>query len=330
MEILVTGGAGYIGSHTVKELQSANHQVIVIDDLSSGNCGALNSDVIFYEGNINDVALLNRIFKKHNIKVVMNFAADISVAESVNQPLKYFKNNSSNFIVLLDVMRQNNIKNIVFSSTAAVYGEVDGTPILETHSLAPINPYGFSKMVSEKILQFSADAYNLNYVIFRYFNVAGADKDGKIGLVSNKEPLTHLIPVVVENALGIRNNLLVYGSNLNTRDGSCIRDYIHVSDLAYAHVLAIKKLVKSESGIYNLGSNSGYSVLEVINTCQEIIGEKIKYSVVDRRPGDPIALVANATKAIDQLHWVPKYKLYDIIKSDLAWRKKLIAGFKYE
>ncbi len=330
MEILVTGGAGYIGSHTVKELQKKNHKVIVIDNLSSGHKGTLNKDVVFYKGNINNRELLDKIFNNHNINTVMNFAADISVAESVNKPLKYFTNNSSNFAVLLDAMRRNNIKNIVFSSTAAVYGEVKKIPLLETAPLSPINPYGFSKMVSEELTKYCAEAYGLNYVIFRYFNVAGASIDGDIGLCPQDNPLTHLIPVVVEKALGIRDQLSVYGSGLKTRDGSCIRDYIHVSDLAYAHVLALKPLLNNKSGIYNLGSNSGYSVLEVIHTCEEIIGSKIAYQVVDRRPGDPIALVADATKAHQELNWTPKYKLFDIIKSDIAWRKKLASGFKYE
>ncbi len=330
MEILVTGGAGYIGSHTVKELQKANHKVIVIDNLSSGHQGTLNQDVVFYKGNINDEKLLDKIFSKHNINTVMNFAADISVPESVNKPLKYFTNNSSNFAILLSAMKRNNVNNIVFSSTAAVYGEVTKTPLIEITPLAPINPYGFSKMVSEQLLKYCHEAYGLNYVIFRYFNVAGADASGDIGLCPQANPLTHLIPVVVEKALGIRSKLSVYGSGLNTRDGSCIRDYVHVSDLAYAHVLALQPLSNNKSGIYNLGSNSGYSVLEVIHTCEEIIGSKIAYEVIDRRPGDPIALVADATKAHQELKWTPKYKLLDIIKSDIAWRKKLAAGFKYE
>ncbi len=327
-KILVAGGAGYIGSHTVKELLRDNYQVVVIDDLSTGFKNSLDKEVIFYEGNINDRKLLSKIFTDHKINVVMNFAADISVAESVSKPLKYFSNNSVNFSILLEVMNQFNIKKIIFSSTAAVYGEIKNVPVVEDEPKNPINPYGFSKRVSEQLIQYCADAFDFKYVIFRYFNVSGADRSGNIGLFSNKNPLTHLIPVVVETALGIRPKMVVYGDDWDTRDGSCIRDYIHVSDLAQAHVLAIKQLSK-KSSIYNLGSNSGYSVLEVIKATEKIIDKKINYSIVKRRAGDPPILVADANKAINELKWQPKYNLEEIIKSDVKWRKKLLAGFSY-
>ena len=271
-------------------------------------------------GDIRDKAALDHVFKTHNdIDVVMHFAAKIVVPESVEQPLEYYSNNVEGVRVLLESMKDHNIKNIVFSSTAAVYGEASGV-CFEEDETRPINPYGETKLATERMIKWVTQAYGMKYLIFRYFNVAGADQSLKVGL--KKDQLTHLIPVAIQALIGLREKLLIYGNDYDTEDGTCVRDYIHVSDLAYAHVLGAKYLKDGgQSTTINLGSNQGYSVLDVAKTVQKL-GE-MKYQITERRPGDPAKLIASNEKAKTLLHWEPKYGLEDIVNSDFEFRKTL-------
>jgi UDP-glucose 4-epimerase len=319
MKVLVVGGAGYIGSHTVYELIKDGQEVIILDNLSSGYMELVHEDAIFYHGDIRKKSDIEQVFIDHQIDVVMHFAAKIIVPESVKEPLEYYHNNVEGVRVLLEAMRDHQIKNIVFSSTAAVYGEASGV-CLEDSATKPINPYGETKLACEKMIQWVCQAYQMNYVIFRYFNVAGADLSLKIGLM--KDQLTHLIPVAIQGILGIRDHLTIYGNDYPTKDGTCIRDYIHVSDLAYAHVLGAKYLMQGgKSEIMNLGSNSGFTVLEVAKAVHEIA--PLKYIIGPRRDGDPAELIASNQKAKTILKWSPKYNLKDIVLSDYHFRKKI-------
>jgi UDP-glucose 4-epimerase len=271
-------------------------------------------------GDIRDKNALDNVFKKYtDIDVVMHFAAKIVVPESVEQPLEYYSNNVEGVRVLLESMKDHNIKNIVFSSTAAVYGEASGV-CFEEDETHPINPYGETKLATERMIKWVTQAYGMKYLIFRYFNVAGADQSLKVGL--KKDQLTHLIPVAIQALIGLREKLLIYGDDYDTEDGTCVRDYIHVSDLAYAHVLGAKYLKDGgQSTTINLGSNQGYSVLDVAKTVQKL-GE-MKYEITERRPGDPAKLIASNKKAKTLLHWEPKYGLEDIVNSDFEFRKTL-------
>jgi UDP-glucose 4-epimerase len=323
MKVCVIGGAGYIGSHAVYELIRDNNEVVVIDNLSTGLKDFVHKDAKFYLGDITKKEQLVDIFNKEcSIKpfdVVMHFAAKLIVPESVEKPLEYYYNNVEGVRIMLEVMTEFNIKNVVFSSTAAVYGEPT-KPICEEEDITkPINPYGASKLASEGLIKWVCNAYNMNYCIFRYFNVAGADKSLEIGL--KKDTLTHLIPVVIQASLGIRDKVIVYGNDYDTKDGTCVRDYIHVSDLAYAHVLGAKYLLgNNKSVLINLGSNEGYSVKEVIEEVNKI--KPVKFEIGDRRAGDPAMLIASNTKAKEILGWIPKYNLHDIITSDMEFRIK--------
>lgn len=324
MKVLVIGGAGYIGSHAVYELKRDNHEVIVMDNLSTGERDFIPKDVKFHLGDITRKDDLKRVFSEEcDIKpfdVVMHFAAKLIVPESMEKPLLYYHNNVEGVRLMIEVMTEYNIKNVVFSSTAAVYGNPIKTTCEEEDETLPINPYGASKLASEYMIKWVCKAYDMNYCIFRYFNVAGADKTLEIGL--KKDVLTHLIPVTVQTALGIRDKMIVYGNDYDTIDGTCVRDYIHVSDLAYAHVLGAKYIVNNnKSLLVNLGSNEGYSVMQVINEVNKYA--PVNYEMGERRAGDPGKLIASNKKAHEILGWTPKYNLEDIIKSDIDYRKKL-------
>lgn len=321
MKVLVIGGAGYIGSHAVYELIRDNNEVIVMDNLSTGKKEMVHKSAKFYFGDITKKEDLDKVFSsENNIDVVMHFAAKLIVPESVSMPLEYYYNNVEGVRLMLDAMIRHSVKNVVFSSTAAVYGEPIKPICEEDDYTLPINPYGASKLATENMIKWVCNAYNMNYCIFRYFNVAGADKSLEIGL--DKDNLTHLIPIVTQTILGKRDKMKVFGDDYDTPDGTCIRDYIHVSDLAAAHILGAKYILNNNKSILlNLGSNNGYSVKEVIDAAS--IYGKVNYEIVERREGDPAKLIASNTKAKDMLGWIPKYNLEDMIKTDLEFRKKI-------
>lgn len=324
MKVLVIGGAGYIGSHAVYELIRAKHEVVVMDNLSTGYKEFVHKDAKFYLGDITKKEDLNHVFKEEcSIKpfdVVMHFAAKLIVPESVEKPLEYYYNNVEGVRLMLEVMTEYHIKNVVFSSTAAVYGDSKKGICEEEDYLDPINPYGASKLASENMIKWVCNAYDMHYCIFRYFNVAGADASLEIGL--KKDVLTHLIPVAIQAGLKIRDHLDIYGKDYDTKDGTCVRDYIHVSDLARAHVLGAEYLVKNKKSLLvNLGSNEGYSVKEVVDVVSKYLD--VKYEYAERREGDPAKLIASNEKAKELLGWVPKYNLDDMVRSDLEFRKKI-------
>ncbi|MFC0417471.1 UDP-glucose 4-epimerase GalE [Cytobacillus solani] len=315
--ILVVGGAGYIGSHLVKELVE-NEDVIVLDNLSTGHREAVDSRAIFVEGDLGNEEVLQMIFKSYPIKAVMHFAAYSLVGESVLDPLKYYENNVASTLKLLKVMLNNKVENFIFSSTAAVYGIPAVEIIDEKTAASPINPYGHSKLLIEQMLADFKAAYGLNYVILRYFNAAGAHESAKIG--ESHHPETHLIPIILQQLLGQREKVSIFGSDYETPDGTCIRDYIHVNDLASAHILALKALLSKEKSaeVYNLGNGQGFSVKEVIETCEKITGLKVNAEIADRRAGDPARLVASAQKIFSELEWKAERDLEQIISD--AWR----------
>jgi UDP-glucose 4-epimerase len=321
--ILVTGGAGYIGSHAVKALQAADYQVLVLDNLVYGHRDIIQTlGVELIIGDTTDRLLLDKLFSDRDISAVMHFAAYAYVGESVSQPDKYYRNNVVGTLVLLEAMIAANIKTFVFSSTCASYGVPQQIPITEEHPQAPINPYGATKLMVERILQDFDVAYGLKSVIFRYFNAAGADPFGVIG--EDHDPETHLIPLVLQAALGKRESITVYGSDYPTPDGTCIRDYIHVSDLADAHVLGLQYLLDgNHSEIFNLGNGNGFSVQQVIDAAREITGKPINVVMGDRRAGDPPALVGSSDKARKFLNWQPQYAdLNLILQHAWAWHQK--------
>ena len=316
--ILVVGGAGYIGSHTVRELMNSGYHVIIADNLVYGHREAVLSDD-FYHVDIEDKAALSKIFQKHDISSVIHFAAYAYVGESVSNPAKYYKNNVANTINLLDVMLANNVKNIVFSSTCATYGEPLYTPIDEKHPQAPVNPYGQSKLMVEKIFQDYKKAYGLNFICLRYFNAAGCSKDGLLGESHNPE--THLIPLVLKAVKGEISNITVFGTDYETKDGTCIRDYIHVEDLARAHKLALEKLLNgSESVCLNLGTGIGTSVKEIIEAAKRVTEKEVPVVYGQRRAGDPAILYASSRLAQQYLNWKPEYtNIDDIIRTAWNW-----------
>jgi len=322
-KILVTGGAGYIGSHVIKALGEKGYEVITYDNLSTGHRWA----VLFGElevGDILDSKKLKEVFEKHKPDAVMHFAAHIVVPESVKQPLKYYTNNVSGTINLLNVMQEFGVDKFIFSSTAAVYGIPEKIPVSETAPLKPINPYGYGKMVVEQILKDLSRAKDFNYISLRYFNVAGADFEARIG--EGKEDATHLITMCVRTALGIRDVLNIYGTDYPTHDGTGIRDYIHVDDLAEAHILALEYLLNGgTSEVFNCGYSRGFSVKEVVKAAKKVTGVDFPVEYTDRRPGDPPALVADASKIKEKLNWLPKYNdLEYIIKTAWEWEKKKV------
>ncbi len=317
MSVLVCGGAGYIGSHCVYRLIEMGKKVVVVDNLQSGNREAVHKDAIFYEGDIRDINFLNRVFEEQEIDSVIHFAANSLVGVSMTEPLNYFDNNVYGTQVLLKAMVKNNVKKIVFSSTAAVYGEPKSVPIKEDDETNPTNPYGETKLAMEKMMKWVDLAHGVRYVSLRYFNVAGAHESGYIGEAHNPE--THLIPLVLQVPMGKREKVLIFGDDYDTKDGTCIRDYIHVVDLIDAHLLALEYLDNgNESNIFNLGNGMGFSVKEIIDAAEEVTDQYIKKEIAQRRLGDPAILVASSQKAKEILNWEPKYtNINDIIAS--AW-----------
>jgi UDP-glucose 4-epimerase len=319
-KILVVGGAGYIGSHMVKDLLSVGYGVITLDDLSTGHRDLLPGG-IFVKGDLGDREVLEQLFTDHKISAVMHFAAFSLVGESVQNPLKYYRNNLAATTNLLSSMIKYRVKRFIFSSSAAVYGEPVEIPITEQHPCNPTNPYGQSKIAVEKMLHDCDSAYGLKYISLRYFNASGADESGMIGEKHYQE--THLIPLVLKVALGERENIRIYGTDYPTPDGTCIRDYIHVSDLTQAHLLALKALLSNkESAVYNLGSNRGYSVREVIELAKKVTGKHIPVLEADRRPGDPARLIASSDKIKSSLGWQPRYEnLETILQTAWVWHQ---------
>jgi UDP-glucose 4-epimerase len=306
--ILVTGGAGYIGSHAVLALQQAGYEVLVFDNLSGGHRELVEEvlQVPLIVGDINDRPLLDRLFAEHNVAAVMHFAAYIAVGESVSNPAKYYRNNVTGTLTLLEAMTAASVNTFVFSSSCALYGNPEFVPITEDHPKAPISPYATTKWMVEMMLQDFDIAHGLKSVAFRYFNASGADPNGLLG--EDHEPETHLIPLVLLAALGQRESISILGTDYPTRDGTCIRDYIHVTDLAQAHVLGLKYLLDGgNSQVFNLGNGSGFSVREVIETAQQVTGKPIHIVERDRRPGDPPILVGSSDKARSILNWQPRY-----------------------
>jgi len=309
--ILVVGGAGYIGSHMSLALQKAGYRVVVLDNLSKGHRDAvIGAELV--EADMADKAAVSAIFDQHAISAVMHFASFIEVGESVRLPAKYYQNNVAATLNLLDVMLAHQVKRFIFSSTAAVYGEPQYTPMDEAHPLAPVNPYGRSKLMVETILKDYARSDDLQYAVLRYFNAAGADPEGR--LAERHEPESHLIPLVLQSALGLRKAITIFGGDYSTPDGTCLRDYVHVSDLGQAHLLALEALQQGcRDMTYNLGTGQGYSVQEVIETARKVTGREITVIHGERRDGDPAALIANPTAAMKALNWQPQFSSLEII-----------------
>jgi UDP-glucose-4-epimerase GalE len=327
MKVLLTGGAGYVGSHAARLLQQAGHDVWVYDNLSNGyRDAALKGRLI--EGDLMDGARLASSFRDHAIDAVMHFAAYAYVGESVTDPAKYYRNNIVGTLTLLDAMRAVGVNRIVFSSTCATYGEPEKVPITESEKQAPINPYGFTKLAIEHALADYAKAYGLGYAALRYFNAAGAAEDGSIG--EDHKPETHLIPLILQVALDQRDEVLVFGDDYATPDGTCIRDYIHVDDLGRAHISALERLEPRVELKLNLGTGAGASVMEVIEAARRVTGHKIPHRVVPRRPGDPPQLVADARLARKTLDWTPKYVgIEPIVASAWQWHKTHPNGYSH-
>lgn len=316
--ILVVGGAGYIGSHFVEELIKEK-EVLVLDNLSTGHRQFVHEQAQFIEGSLGDEQLLHSIFNKYKIDAVVHFAASSLVGESVVNPIKYYENNVSATLILLKTMMSHGVKKFIFSSTAATYGIPNVDIIKEDTPTNPINPYGRSKLMMEWMLQDFAKSYDLDYVILRYFNAAGAHVNGRIG--ENHSPETHLIPIILEHLLDIRKTISVFGNDYPTEDGTCVRDYIHVTDLANAHLLALHTLLENQvkREVFNLGNGSGYSVMEVIRTCEEITKKHASIVMEERRDGDPATLVASSEKITKMLGWEPAYNLASIVETAWKW-----------
>ena len=315
--ILVAGGAGYIGAHMVKELLAAGFDVITLDNLSTGHKDLLAGGR-FVHGDLHDQKLLDRLFSENSIDAVMHFAAFSLVGDSVLAPVDYYQNNFGGTLSLVDAMVRHGVRRFIFSSTAAVYGEPEVVPIAETHPCVPTNPYGASKLAVERLLADCDKAYGLKYMSLRYFNAAGADVSGRIGERHVRE--THLIPLVLQVAQGVRPHINIFGTGYPTPDGTCLRDYVHVTDLAAAHLLALAALQDGhESNIYNLGNSKGYSVREVIDLSRKVTGMPIAVKEAGNRPGDPAVLVADSAKIRRELGWRPGYEDLETI-IETAWR----------
>lgn len=327
MSILVCGGAGYIGSHNVRALLKRGESVIVLDNFQTGHRQAVLPQATLVEADLRDAAALDALFSTHSVDAVLHFAANSLVGESMTMPLQYFNNNTYGMQVLLEAMVRHHVPSIVFSSTAAVYGEPRIVPIDEDAPASPTNPYGESKLMMERMMRWVKQAHGINFVSLRYFNVAGADDGGDIGEAHNPE--THLVPIMLQVPLGQRDALTVYGEDYPTPDGTCIRDYIHVTDLADAHLRAVDHLrTGGEGGIFNLGNGLGFSVKEMLTAARDVTGHPIPVIMGQRRPGDPARLVAAADKARRVLGWKPRVtSVTDIIASAWAWHKHHPNGY---
>jgi UDP-glucose 4-epimerase len=325
-EILVVGGAGYIGSYMCKHLAACGYRPLVLDNLVHGHRQAVRYGSLI-EGQMADRSLLERVFAAHSIQAVMHFAAYCYVGESVTEPEKYYRNNVAATLTLLEAMRACKVGRFIFSSSCAVYGEPEQVPMTEGHRLQPINPYGRSKLMVEEILEDFEAAYGFSSVRLRYFNAAGADPDGELG--EDHRPETHLIPLVLQTAMGQRDRVEIFGDDFTTVDGTCIRDYIHIADLAQAHRLALERLLDGGSGgVFNLGNGSGYSVREVIETARRVTGRTIPAEVGGRRAGDPAVLVGSCRKAASELGWQPRYPdLETIIETAWRWHRAHPHGY---
>ena len=324
--VLIAGGAGYIGSHMCKYLAKSGYQPVVLDNLSRGHQQAVKWGP-FIQGSLSDAPLLKRIFSDYPITAVMHFAAFCYVGESVEAPLMYYQNNVAETLKLLEAMLDANILYFIFSSSCAVYGEPVETPITEAHPQNPINPYGRSKRMVEQILDDFHDAYGLESVSLRYFNAAGADSEGEIG--EDHRPETHLIPLTLQAALGQRDAIHIFGDDYQTKDGTCIRDFVHIEDLAQAHLFALERLQRGKpGGTFNLGNGNGYSVKQVIDAAREVTGKPIPTKISKRRPGDPAILVGSHQKAMTELGWRPQYPdLQSIIETAWRWHKAHPNGY---
>ncbi|MGB1928757.1 MAG: UDP-glucose 4-epimerase GalE [Mariniblastus sp.] len=326
MNILVIGGAGYIGSHMVRQLDRAGHNVVILDNLSTGFSEAVTAGQLIV-GDMQDRALVQRILGDHQIESVMHFAACALVGESVIEPAKYYQNNVLATLELLEAMRYCSVKKIVFSSTCATYGQPQIVPITENEKQEPVNPYGFTKLVIERALEDYSLAYGLNFAALRYFNAAGASPEGDIG--EDHQPESHLIPIVLQVALGQRENITIFGDDWETPDGTCVRDYIHVDDLCTAHLLALERLETGDNLKLNLGTGNGYSVRQIIESCREVTDCDIAEVVGERRPGDPPKLIADPSLANNLLGWAPKYQSPKaIIETAWAWHKTHPNGYE--
>ncbi|EIA19492.1 UDP-glucose 4-epimerase GalE [Listeria fleischmannii] len=328
MSILVLGGAGYIGSHAVDALLAKGYEVVVVDNLQTGHQAALNSQAVFYKGDIRDKAFLQNVFKKEEIEGVIHFAANSLVGESMQIPLAYLNNNVYGTQVLLEVMEEFGVKHIVFSSSAATYGEPERVPITEDMPTKPESTYGDTKLIMEKMMHWCDLAHKLRYVSLRYFNVAGAKEDGSIG--EDHNPESHLVPIILQVALGQRDELSIYGDDYDTEDGTCVRDYVHVVDLIDAHILALEYLKNGgESNIFNLGSSNGFSVKEMLEAARRVTGKEIPAAIGPRRAGDPSTLIASSDKAQKVLGWSPKHTdVEEIIETAWRWHSAHPNGYE--
>lgn len=328
MSVLVLGGAGYIGSHTVDRLVEAGKDVVVVDSLVTGHLAAVRKEAKFYQGDLADKDFMRKVFTENpDIDAVIHFAAFSLVAESMKDPLKYFDNNTAGMVKLLEVMNEFDIKYIVFSSTAATYGIPEKMPIYEDDPQLPINPYGESKLMMEKIMRWADEAYGIKFVALRYFNVAGAKPDGSIG--EDHHPETHLLPIVLQVAMGEREKLQIFGDDYNTPDGTNVRDYVHPFDLADAHILAVDYLRNgNESSAFNLGSSIGFSNLEIVKAAREVTGKEIPAEIAARRGGDPDTLIAASEKARKVLGWKPEFDdIHKIIETAWKWHTTHPQGY---
>ena len=324
MIILVTGGAGYIGSIVVEQLVEHGHRVVVVDNLQEGHREAVLPEAIFYEGDFGDPVLLEEIFGKYDIEAVFHFAAETTIAFSMTDPGRYFTNNVVKGIALLDAMRDHACDRFVFSSTAATFGEPQYTPVDEAHPQEPINAYGESKLMFERVLDWYHRAYGLKFNAFRYFNAAGATE--RLGEDHRHE--SHLIPIVLQVTLGKRDCVEVFGTDYPTKDGTCVRDYVHVVDLAQAHILALENMERHPDGKYNLGNGEGFSVLEVIGQVSRVSGRETDWREAPRRSGDPAVLIASSDRAKEELGWRPRYdSLEEIVRSAWAWHRRYPGGY---
>ena len=327
MAILVLGGAGYIGSHTVYELIDAGRDVVVVDNLLTGFRQAVHPKARFYQADIRDRAAMDKVFEAEDIEGVVHFAASSQVGESMTDPLKYYDNNLYGTTVLLQSMVAHGVKKIVFSSTAATYGEPESVPILESDKTVPTNCYGETKLAMERMMSWVSRAHGLKYVALRYFNACGAHISGAIG--EAHDPETHLVPIILQVPNGKRDHVSIFGDDYPTKDGTCVRDYIHVSDLAQAHVLALDYLLKGgDNNVFNLGNGVGFTVKEVIDTARAVTGHPIPAQVSPRRAGDPAQLIASSAKAVEVLGWKPRYNdLSTIISTAWKWHQSHPDGY---